>query len=181
MAASDDRREARELLWAALAGGVIQMIGSDRSPVQLNLPMTWTEARARGYTLDQLAQWMCLAPARLAGLDRKGAIDVGFDADLVVFHPDAGLTVRRPPFAGRRLKGVIERTYLRGRLIYQNGVPIASPCGKLLLRLRAMLSRGHGNPRRGISVSSRRPGGVPNAAAALGCLWGPGAIAEKRH
>jgi uncharacterized protein len=38
-----------------------------------------------------------------------------------------------------------------------------------------MPSRGHGNPRRGISVSSRRQGGVPNAAPALGCLWGPGA------
>jgi len=32
---------------------------------------------------------------------------------------------------------------------------------------------------RGISESSRRPGGVPNAAAALGCPWGPGASAKE--
>src|SRR5262245_57342435 len=42
-----------------------------------------------------------------------------------------------------------------------------------------MPSRGTGNPRRGISESARRPGGVPNAAAALGCPWGPAASEKK--
>jgi lysophospholipid acyltransferase (LPLAT)-like uncharacterized protein len=35
------------------------------------------------------------------------------------------------------------------------------------------------NPRRGISEETRRPGGVPNAAAALGCPWGPAASGKK--
>ena len=40
-------------------------------------------------------------------------------------------------------------------------------------------SRGQGNPRRGVSVSSRRPDGVPNAAAALGPPRGPAAIGKN--
>ncbi|OLC50066.1 MAG: hypothetical protein AUH43_06195 [Acidobacteria bacterium 13_1_40CM_65_14] len=132
--ASEADRENRELLWAALAGGVLQMVVSDRSPLQLSLPATWTEGRARGYTLDQMAQWMCQAPARLAGLDRTGAIEVGYDADLVVFDPDAEFKPELTPYLGRRLRGLVQRTYLRGTRIYQNGAPFPSPCGKLLLR-----------------------------------------------
>jgi len=134
IAATDADREARELLWAALAGGVIQMITADRTPLQLSLPVTWTEARPRGYTLDQIAQWMCLAPARLARLDRKGAIDVGYDADLVVFAPDAELTAGQTPYRGRPLRGVVNHIYLRGTRICENGAAISPPCGKLLLR-----------------------------------------------
>jgi allantoinase len=132
--ASEADRENRELLWAALAGGVLQMVVSDRSPLQLSLPAAWTEGRARGYTLDRMAQWMCQAPARLAGLDRTGAIEVGYDADLVVFDPDAEFKPELTPYLGRRLRGLVQRTYLRGTRIYQNGAPFPSPCGKLLLR-----------------------------------------------
>ena len=69
---------------------------------------------------------MCRAPAELAGLARKGRIDVGYDADLVVFGPDAEFVVEPSafpdgsaiPYAGQRLRGLVERTYLRGALVY---------------------------------------------------------------
>jgi allantoinase len=72
---------------------------------------------------------MAEAPARLAGLPRKGAIAVGRDADLVAFAPDERFTVgdlhhRNPvtPYAGRELTGVVRRTWLRGQLA--DGSPI---------------------------------------------------------
>src|SRR5437660_4822264 len=77
-------RENREQLWQALRDGTIDMIVSDHSPgppamklreqgdfmnawggissLQLRLPVIWTEARARGFTLNQLMEWLCGAP-----------------------------------------------------------------------------------------------------------------------
>ena len=110
--------------------------------LQLSLPVMWTEARARGYTLDQLADWMCRSPSQLAGLSRKGKIDVGYDADLVVLDPDAEFMVeprsleqrdQLTPYLGRRLRGVVERTYLRGRTIYSRGDGLTSPQGTLMI------------------------------------------------
>jgi allantoinase len=158
-------RENREDLWAALADGSIQLVASDHSPsppalkqttsgdflrawggissLQVSLAATWTGARARGYSLNQLVDWMCREPARLAGLDRKGAIEVGYDADLVLWDPERELTVqgrsllhRHPltPYEGRVLRGIVERTYLGGRRIYERGAPMNGPSGRLLTR-----------------------------------------------
>ena len=173
-------RENREYLWAALAGGLLQMVVSDHwaspvlevpralddffrapagiSSIQVSLAATWTAAAGRGYSLNQLTEWMCRAPARLAGLGRKGAIDVGYDADLVIWDPNGEFVVdssphsvlraptdsriagsshprARPiPYEGRRLRGVVERTYLRGARIYERGRPMGVPYGRLLSR-----------------------------------------------
>ena len=121
-------RENRELLWAAVANHLVPAVtAGERTPLELSLPVTWTAACGRGCTIEQLTQWMCRAPAQIAGLARKGRIDVGYDADLVVFRDAAEFTVERStvrpargalPYAGRRLRGVVERTYLGGAALF---------------------------------------------------------------
>lgn len=114
------------------------------SPLQLSLSVTWTGAAARRYSLNQVTDWMCRIPARLAGLDRKGAIEPGYDADLVVFDPDAEFAVeaealhqeRHTPHIGSRLRGIVERTYLRRHRIYERGKAFEKPAGRVLARNR---------------------------------------------
>jgi allantoinase len=148
----------RERLWEALRDGTIGLVVSDHSPatpdlkttgdfgtawggvasLQLGLPLVWTEARRRGFGLDDVVRWMSARPASLVGLDSKGAIEVGRDADLVAFAPDERFTVdpahlhhRHPvtPYAGHDLTGVVRSTWLRGRRI--DG---AEPHGTLIRR-----------------------------------------------
>jgi len=89
-----------------------------------------------------LSEWMSHAPARLAGFTpRKGRIAVGCDADLVVWDPDAEWTVdadrleqrhKLTPYAGRRLRGAVHATYLRGACVWRDGALTAPRSGQLL-------------------------------------------------
>ena len=149
-----------EGLWSGLADGSLDLIASDHSPcppdlkelesgsfidawggissLQLSLRVVWTEAARRGYDLLQLVGWMCEGPARLAGLaHRKGRLAEGYDADLVIFDPDAEATLeagelfhRHPltPYEGSRLRGSVVATYVRGILVFDHGAfPEACP------------------------------------------------------
>jgi allantoinase len=139
----------REALWRALEDGTIDLVATDHSPcppsmkgdgdfvrawggiasLELSLPAVWTGASSRGLGLERLAEWLCAAPARLAGLDRrKGSIEPGKDADLVLWDPDAEFVVdeaalrqrhKRTPYAGLRLRGRVHETWSRGRLVYR--------------------------------------------------------------
>jgi allantoinase len=154
--------ENRERLWDALRDGRIAAMVSDHSPctadlkagsffdawggiasVELGLRAAWTQARARGFALEDVARWMSEGPAVIAGLERKGAIVEGRDADLVLFEPDEGSEIdpaelhhRNPvtPYAGRRLDGRVRATYVRGVEVYADGRFRDEPAGRLLSR-----------------------------------------------
>ncbi|MBV9214668.1 MAG: amidohydrolase family protein, partial [Acidobacteria bacterium] len=105
------------------------------------LPVMWTNLRDRGYDTADLTRLMSSAPARLAGLDhRKGKLAAGYDADLVIWDPDATFTVRPEliqhrhrltPYDGMELYGKIHATYVRGQLVFEGG--FAAPEGTLIL------------------------------------------------
>jgi allantoinase len=157
--------EHREALWQGLEEEVLSMVVSDHSPasaevkhlgdgdfgrawggigsLQLRLPATWSGAAARGVGLARLARWLALEPARLAGLDaRKGSIEVGKDADLVVWDPDGLIEVRgkdlehrhkTTPYQGMRLRGSVVSTILGGETVFADGV-VSPGHGRMLRR-----------------------------------------------
>jgi allantoinase len=162
-------RANRDLLWEGLRAGMLDCVVSDHSPcppalkrladgdfgtawggiasLQFSLPVVWTQARNRGFTLTDLAGWMAAVPAAIAGLPAKGAIEVGRDADLVAFAPEASFSVspdmivhrhKLTPYEGQRLTGVVRRTWLRGRSVYPAGAGAqrgaGAPAGRLLTR-----------------------------------------------
>lgn len=95
--------------------------------LQLSLPATFTEAIERGFSLDDVTRWMAEAPARLVGLRTKGHVAVGGDADLVAFDTEASFAVERrailhrhdlTPYEGRRLRGQVCATWLRGERVW---------------------------------------------------------------
>ena len=155
-------RENCERLWQGLREGTIDLVVTDHSPcppalkrlaegnfrtawggiasLSVALPLMWTEASRRGFTVLDLARWMASAPARLAGCDtRKGRIAAGYDADFVVFDPDREFTVtedrlhyRHPvsPYMGETLRGVVKRTYQRGSPVFSEGRFPGKPGGR---------------------------------------------------
>lgn len=112
--------------------------------LQLRLPVVWTEGRRRGFDLLDLARWLCANPARQVSFSpQKGSIAVGSDADLVIWDPDEQFTVaaallhhrhKITPYEGEVLNGVVQKTFLRGKQIYDAGHFIDAPQGHMLKR-----------------------------------------------
>lgn len=157
--------ENREQLWQALKAGGIDFIASDHSPcppamkafdlgdfqrawggiasLQFTLPVMWTAAQQRGFSLLDLSEWLAHRPAVFVGLSgRKGVIAEGYDADLVVWNPEASFTLtaemiqhrhKVTPYEGQRLNGVVEMTFLRGQKIFERGRFGDEPLGKAIL------------------------------------------------
>jgi allantoinase len=144
-----------------MGGGDFMLAWGGIASIGLVLPVVWTHVRAAGggrreaadgdprfgneagARLEDLVEWVCARPARLAGLaGRKGAIAPGADADLVIWDPDAPHLVDRArlghrhaqsPYHGASLTGVVEQTWLRGEVIYDASVgEVGGPRGALL-------------------------------------------------
>jgi dihydropyrimidinase len=152
-------RAAQEALSSALAQGHLQAVTTDHCPftseekatglddysripggvpsVEIRFPALYTF----GVRLGRLSpeQWVdlcCTAPARLAGLTGKGDIQVGYDADLVVFDPGREFTVSTEtlheqvdwtPYEGLVLSGWPAATISRGEVIVDDGRFLARP------------------------------------------------------
>ncbi len=155
-------RENRETLWEGLREGVIDLVATDHSPcppemkklegkdfrtawggiasLSLALPVMWTEAAARGFTLRDISRWMAEGPAGLAGCgSKKGRIAVDYDADFVVFDAKAEFVAKREqlfyrhevsPYLGERMRGMVKATYLRGECVFADGEFPGEPVGR---------------------------------------------------
>ncbi len=147
-----------EPLWEALRDGTIDLVSTDHAPhtreekepgwadgwkahtgtpsTQFYVPMLLDAASAGRLSLERVVELTSAAPARVFGLDRKGRIDVGADADMAIVDLDGELEIRDDivlskigwtPYAGRRVRGVVDTTLVRGRVVYRDGQVVGQP------------------------------------------------------
>lgn len=148
-----------EHLWQQLADGRVHLMGSDPGTVdpklkisgedniwncQYGLPDAETfvplmlNAVAMGrLSLERLAAITSEMPARIYGLyPRKGAIQVGSDADFTVVDLNKTYSLRADemytscgwiPYEGKTITGRVTHTILRGKVVAQNGKVLGQP------------------------------------------------------
>jgi allantoinase len=124
--------------------------------LQLGLHIIWTGARARGFSPVDIQRWVSENPARLVQIDdKKGCIKIGLDADFVIWDPDAEFIVdqsrllirnKLSPYNGEKLYGRVEKTILRGHIIYDNGVVCSTPLGHRIVPTTAETSAAYSVP-----------------------------------
>ncbi len=143
-------------LWTALRDGTLNIVSSDHAPKKKNpngdfltegfgspqietlLPVTYDWGINRGLiSLVRLVQVLCENPARVFGLyPRKGTIEVGSDADLVVYDPTREFTIKSENqhsnvgytlYEDRKVLGWPVMSFQRGKPVLENGEIVSEP------------------------------------------------------
>jgi dihydropyrimidinase len=146
----------RDALWVGLADGSLDLVATDHVPdrvgvekadaakgvsfdkisngapgIETLLALVYSEGVARErLTLERMVDLLATTPAARFGLARKGAIEVGRDADLVIFDPDATRTLRATelhhtsdytPYEGLDVRGAVRDVIVRGEGVIREG------------------------------------------------------------
>jgi dihydropyrimidinase len=145
----------RDAMWAGLADGTLDLVATDHvadrrgvekseaakgvafdkisngAPgIETLLTMVHAGRATNGLTLERMVDVLSTTPARLFGLSRKGAIESGKDADLVLFDPAARRTIRATdlhhtsdytPYEGLNVAGAVRSVFVRGRPVVREG------------------------------------------------------------
>ncbi|HET9060505.1 MAG TPA: dihydropyrimidinase [Acidimicrobiales bacterium] len=168
------RPDDQEKLWEGLGDGTIDTVATDHCPfwradrrrglqgrsegfsdftevpgglpgVETRMALMWQGVRNGRITAAEWARLCCEAPAKLFGLwPRKGSIEVGADADVVVWDPEARqsldaerlhMRVDHSPYEGQVVTGWPRYVFSRGRLVARHGEPVGEQgWGQYLLR-----------------------------------------------
>jgi dihydropyrimidinase len=160
-------QEDVDAMWDALRSGLLDAVGTDHYPhlraaklapglafdrvppgvanLETLLPMLYSEGVRRGrLTVERLVDVLATSPARIAGLQSKGEIVIGRDADIVIFDPELARTIHATemhsacdydPYEGWVVTGWPVSTILRGEIAYAEGEILARPGqGRLVVR-----------------------------------------------
>jgi dihydropyrimidinase len=149
----------RDALWAGLAAGSLSLVATDHVPdrvavekgeagrgasfdrisngapgIETLLALVYGRGVATGrITLERMVELIATEPARRFGLARKGALEVGRDADLVLFDPAARRTLRAAdlhhtsdftPYEGMDVAGAVRSVFVRGRAVIRDGAAV---------------------------------------------------------
>jgi dihydropyrimidinase len=151
----------RDALWAGLADGTLDLVATDHvadrrgiekaeagagvsfdrisngAPgIETLLTLVYSEGVATGrITLERLVDLVATTPARRFGLAAKGALEVGRDADVVLFDPSATRTLRAvdlhhtsdyTPYEGMAVTGAVRDVVVRGRPVIRAGAMVGT-------------------------------------------------------
>jgi len=148
-----------EALWEGIHDGTVDLVGTDHAPhtreekeigwtdmwrspggepqIQDYLRLFLTEVNRGRLTLDQVVRLTSYNPARRFGVyPRKGVIQVGSDADLVIVDMTKEETIQNKttytkvgwtPYDGQKVKGAPIATIVRGKVVMENGNVIGKP------------------------------------------------------
>ena len=123
--------------------GNIWMAKSGFGGTEYLLPALVSEGMKRGLSFNKIAQLTSLNPARRFGLNSKGDIAEGLDADIALVDPRETWTIRAKdsestqgytPFEGLELSARVKATFLRGELACENGNLVGKPRGRYMHR-----------------------------------------------
>lgn len=161
--------DAREAMWAGMADGTIDIASSDHAPhtreekdigwsqmwsahtgtpgVQYYYPLLLDAATHGQIELSRVVDMVATQPSEAFGLAGvKGAIDVGYDADLVIADLDSPWTINNDdvlsrcgwtPYDGRTCHVWFDSTYVRGVEVARDGKPVAAPGFGIQARARS--------------------------------------------
>ena len=141
--ASDHACCRHETKAAKHALGNIWLAKSGFGGTEYLLPALVSEGNKRGLSLNRVAALTSANPAKRFGLNSKGDIAPGLDADLALVDPRETWTIRAKdsestqgytPFEGIELSARVKATFLRGELICENGSVTGKPKGQYLRR-----------------------------------------------
>jgi dihydroorotase len=148
----------RDALWAAIANGVVDVLGSDHAPhtreekdkpypqspsgmtgVQTLVPLMLDHVNHGRLSLERLVDLTSAGPARIYGIAGKGRIAVGYDADFTVVDMRAERVITNDwiesrcgwsPFDGKTVTGWPMATIVRGRAVMRDGQLLGNPGGE---------------------------------------------------
>ena len=154
-----DRRHY-EAAWAAVRDGTVDTIGSDHAPhpreaklkpwpdcpagltgVQTLVPVMLDHVNAGRLSLMRMVDLMCAAPARVYGVQGKGRLAAGYDADFTLVDMKRRRRIEDSwivspcgwtPFAGMDITGWPVATIIRGRAVMREDEVLGAPQGKLV-------------------------------------------------
>jgi allantoinase len=160
-------REDVEFLWQALLAGELDWVVSDHAccrqelkiprhyfgniwmaksgfgGTEYLLPALVSEGTRRGMDYNHMARVTSWNPAQRFGLNHKGDIAEGFDADIALVDPartwtisakDSPSTQGYTPFEGLEMSARVDATYLRGSKVFEDGQVLGKPRGRYLHR-----------------------------------------------
>lgn len=159
----------RQAMWRALATDRLQIVTTDHAPfvkvdkmrgitandfsqipggvpsIEARFPLVYSYGVGEGHLTEN--QWVdvcCTRPAQMFGFATKGVIAPGYDADIVLFDPDAAWTISTEslhencdwtPYEGTPMRGKVVSTYVRGVPVVEDGVYVGTEgTGKYVVR-----------------------------------------------